>query len=547
MKITFRLRYFTRFGQSLFITGNHDRLGAGQAEQAVPLQYLNEEAWQVTIDFPDEADDAGAFSYHYLLRQADGSTVQDWGEDRVIRPASFKPGELLIVDSWNQAGAVENVFYTEPFKQVLLQANHTEVRIAATPGATHTFKVKAPLLQKGQTLCLLGGGPALGNWNVAAPLLLSRAAGDDFLSAQLDLARAAFPLSYKYGVYDVTHGGFIRYEDGDNRRLSAAAAPGNHTVVNDGFIRLPADTWKGAGVAIPVFSLRSENSFGAGEFTDLKLLADWCRRAGLKLVQILPVNDTTATHTWLDSYPYAAISAFALHPLYLNLNRLVAGKQQRLPQAWEAERKRLNALDAVDYEAVMAAKLKFVRRVFPEQQEATFASGGYQEFFRRNRHWLVPYAAFCALRDRFGTADSSEWPEHRVYRAEEIAALAEHDAAFREETGLNYFIQFQLHRQLREAAEYLHEHGVILKGDIAIGVNRHGADVWQQPELFHLDRQAGAPPDAFAVKGQNWGFPTYNWPRMKQDGFAWWKQRLAQMGDYFDAFRIDHILGFFRI
>ncbi len=171
----------------------------------------------------------------------------------------------------------------------------------------------------------------------------------------------------------------------------------------------------------------------------------------------------------------------------------------------------------------------------------------YRDFFEQNKHWLAPYAAFCALRNKFGTADFNQWPVHKVYRAGEITALVEKDSAVRDEIELNYFIQFHLHLQLQEAAGYIHAQGLILKGDIAIGVYRHGADVWQQPELFHTDMQAGAPPDAFSAKGQNWGFPTYNWSRMKQDGFAWWKQRFAQMSCYFDAFRIDHILGFFRI
>ena len=547
MKITFRLRYSTQVGQSLFLTGHHELFGGGQMEKAVPLQHLNEEFWQATLHLPAGTTADAAIIYNYILRNADGSSVQDWGADRIIRPASFKPDEILIIDSWNHAGTVENAFYTEPFKKVLLPANHTEVRIPAPLGATHTFKVKAPLLQKGQTLCLLGSGAALGNWATTAPLLLSRTAGEDYLSVQLDLGREMFPVSYKYGVYDVARGNFLRFEDGGNRRLHDAVAPGKHTVVNDGFIRLPADTWKGAGVAIPVFSLRSENSFGVGEFADLKPLADWCRRTGLKLIQILPINDTIATHTWADSYPYAAISAFALHPLYLNLSQLITGKKKSLPKSLEAERKRLNALDAVDYEAVMRAKLKFVRSIFPKRKTETFARPDYQEFFRQNQHWLAPYAAFSALRDKFGTADFNQWPTHRVYRAKEIAALVEKDSAVRDEIELNYFIQFHLHRQLQDATRYAHELGVIVKGDIAIGVYRHGADVWQQPELFHTNMQAGAPPDAFAVKGQNWGFPTYHWPRMQQDGFAWWKQRFAQMSGCFDAFRIDHILGFFRI
>jgi 4-alpha-glucanotransferase len=545
MKLIFRLRFHTQVGQSLFITGNHPLLGGGQPERAVPLHYLNEEFWQVALEFPDATTAATTISYSYILREADGASVQDWGNSRALNPAAFTASELLIVDSWNHAGAVENAFYTEPFQKVLLRANHTEVRVPPPLQATHTFTVKAPLLQKGQTLCLLGDGNALGNWTTTAPLLMNRTAGDDFFSVQLDLKRATFPISYKYGVYDVTSGSFVGYEAGENRTLRDAVVPGKHTVVNDGFVRLPADTWKGAGVAIPVFSLRSEKGFGVGEFADLKLLADWCQRVGLKLIQILPINDTCATHTWVDSYPYAAISAFALHPLYLNLNALVGDKP--LPKNLEAERKRLNALEAVDYEAVMAAKLKFVRSLFPKSKAKTFARADYQEFFAENQHWLAPYAAFCALRDRFGTADFNQWPTNKNYSAEEIAALIQKDSTIGDEIELNYFIQFHLHLQLQDATAYAHGHGLIVKGDIAIGVYRHSADVWQQPELFHTELQAGAPPDAFAVKGQNWGFPTYNWPRMKQDGFAWWKQRFAQMSCYFDAFRIDHILGFFRI
>jgi 4-alpha-glucanotransferase len=547
MKLIFRLRFHTQVGQSLFLSGNHELLGGGRSDRAVPLHYLNADFWQATLHLPGDAIPKTAITYDYVLRNVNGSTVQDWGNDRIIHPSSFKQDEILIIDSWNYAGAAENAFYTEPFKTVLLQPNRTEVRLPAKPTATHTFTVKAPLLLKGQTLCLTGSCATLTNWSATAPLLLNRIGGEDFLSVDVDLGREAFPIQYKYGVYDVEHEKFIRFEDGENRILNDLVAPNKHTLVNDGFVRLPADTWKGSGVAIPVFSLRSENSFGVGEFADLKLLADWSKRVGLKLIQILPINDTCATHTWLDSYPYAAVSAFALHPLYLNLNQLVAGKKKSLPKTLEAERKRLNALDAVDYEAVMLAKLKFVRNIFQMQKEEAFASRDYQEFFTQNQHWLGPYAAFCALRDKFGTADFNLWPAHRVYRGKEITALWEKDSVIRDEIELNYFIQFHLHLQLREAAQYMHDQGLILKGDIAIGVYRHGADVWQQPELFHTDMSAGAPPDAFAAKGQNWGFPTYNWARMKQDGFAWWKQRFEQMSAYFDAFRIDHILGFFRI
>jgi 4-alpha-glucanotransferase len=547
MNLTFRLRSRTSYGQSLLIVGNHQRLGKGRVENAVPLHYLDDEFWEVTLALPKSADTKTPIAYNYLLRNADGSTIEDWGSGRTISPASFKHDELLIIDSWNDPGAFENAFYTEPFQQVLLKANHTEVRTPTRRAATHTFKIKAPLLAQGQTLCLLGEAEALGNWSTVEPILLSRIAGEDFLSVQLDLSRQSFPIAYKYGVYDVERKTFIRYEDGDNRVLDDAVEVNKHTIINDGFAVLPADTWRGAGVAIPVFSLRSEGSFGVGEFTDLKLLADWGQPVGLKLIQILPINDTTATHTWKDSYPYAAISAFALHPIYLNLSSVASGRNKELLKELEPERKRLNGLDALDYEAVIKAKLDFLKRIYPSQKKETFASEDYQRFFADNQHWLVPYAAFCYLRDQHGTPDFSQWSAYRSYRAREIAELVAADSPAYEEIAFNYFIQYHLHLQLKEATQYAHAKGIVVKGDIAIGVYRCGADAWQQPELFHMDVQAGAPPDAFAAKGQNWGFPTYNWPRMQEDGYAWWKRRFQQMSWYFDAFRIDHILGFFRI
>ena len=535
MNLTLRLRFATRVGQSLWLAG-----GKPFARQT-PLQYRNRESWELDISLPAAAAKK-PLNYSYILRNPNGAQATDWGRDRDLIPADYGCKELLVVDSWNQAGFIENAFYTAPFKKVLLAGNFTQVKTAAPKKPTHTFRVKSPLLAKGQTVCLLGEG-ALGQWNTQSPVLLARKPDEDYFSAKLDLRGQTFPLAYKYGVFDVEKNAFVRYEDGANRMLSDEIAPGKHTVINDGFVALPVNHWRGAGVAVPVFSLRTANSFGVGEFADLKPLADWGKKAGLKLIQLLPVNDTGATNTWRDSYPYAAISAFALHPIYLNLAAVANAGNQKLLKPLDRERKRLNALDTVDYEAVMKAKLAFLRKIFPSQKAATFRTAEYKKFFSKNKHWLTSYAAFCVLRDQFGTADFSQWPEHGKFDAKKISALARNN----DEIAFHYFVQFHLHRQLQDAVAHVHAAGLVLKGDIAIGVHRHGADIWQSPELFHLDMSAGAPPDPFSATGQNWGFPTYNWPRMAADGFAWWKQRLAQMENYFDAFRIDHILGFFRI
>jgi 4-alpha-glucanotransferase len=537
MNVTFRLRFATQPGQSLWLAGVHPL-----PAHAAALRFRDRESWELTVPLTAQVTGA-ALNYSYQLRNADGSQATDWGPDRTLVPANFNCEDLLVLDSWNQAGYVENAFYTAPFKNILLAENFTEVKAAAPANPTHTFRVKTPLLEKNQTLCLVGEGDALGNWRTEKPVLLNRAAGEDYFSVQLDLRGQKFPFAYKYGVFDVAQNIFVRFEDGENRVLGDEIARSKHTLVNDGFARLPLKPWRGTGVAVPVFGLRSKNSFGVGEFLDLVPLADWGKKVGLKLIQLLPINDTSATGTWKDSYPYAAISAFALHPQYLNLAAVADSKNKKLLKELEPERQRLNALAAVDYEAVMKAKLAFLRQIFPSQKLATFRTKEFKQFFAENEHWLTPYAAFCFLRDKFGTVNFNEWPEHKTFSAEKIAALAKDN----DDIAFHYFIQFHLHSQLKKATAHAHACGLVVKGDIAIGVYRHGADAWQSPELYHMETQAGAPPDAFAAKGQNWGFPTYNWPRMAADGFAWWKRRFAQMGNYFDAFRIDHILGFFRI
>jgi 4-alpha-glucanotransferase len=548
MRLTFKLRFHTAPGDSLWLTGNHEIFGDADPEKAIPLHYVDAHFWQLTLVIPRQAVPDAEITYHYIWRHANGGFSQDWGVGRTIHPARHLREELVVVDCWNHPGFYENAFYTEPFRKVLLRPDHdatTKKNEIIEP--SHVFRVKAPLLEQSQVICLLGSGIALHSWDSRNPILLSRGPEQDYFSVGLDLTRESFPLEYKYGVYDSKRRQFVRYENGPNRILADGASRHREVVLNDGFVILPADTWRGAGVAIPVFSLRTETGFGVGEFPDLKKLVDWCASTGLKMIQLLPVNDTTATHTWADSYPYSAISAFALHPIYLHLPAVAEAVNQHLLAPFESKRQRLNALAELDYQAVITAKNSLLREICALQKSATSQRTDYCEFFSKNEHWLVPYAFFCCLRDRYQTPNYTTWPEHQRYAAASLEELCRRDPEVRSELEFHYFTQFHLHLQLQEVADYAHARGVILKGDIPIGVFRHGADAWQDPELYHMELQAGAPPDPFAEKGQNWSFPTYNWPKMAESGFAWWKARLLQMSHYFDAFRIDHILGFFRI
>ena len=303
--------------------------------------------------------------------------------------------------------------------------------------------------------------------------------------------------------------------------------------------------WKGAGTAIPVFALRSEDDFGVGEFLDLKKMVDWAVLTGQTFLQLLPVNDTTMFGTLDDSYPYNANSSFALHPQFINLP--AAGVP--VDKEYLKLQKQLNSFvkdgrPETDYVSVNREKRRLLRKAFDANWKSLSRTKAYRNFLAANREWLIPYSRFCALRDEFGTPDFSQWGEYAVY---DEARLERWNKSHRSETDFNCFLQFHLDAQFRQVRDYAHSKGVVLKGDLPIGISRTSADAWQFPKLFNMDSQAGAPPDSFSADGQNWGFPTYNWEEMAKDGYAWWKARLRKMSEYFDAFRIDHILGFFRI
>lgn len=542
MKIHFYVRFHTNYGQSLSVSGNHELLGNDDSGKSFPLTYLNDELWHGTIELNEIS--VCSVSYHYILHQGNGDKTIEWGNDRVIEAAKLTTEEIQLMDTWNHAGEYENAFYTQPFQQVLLKGHHEE-KTKPYRGCTHVFKVKAPLLKKNEVLCLTGNSKIFGDWKTDEPLLMNKE--DNWWVAKINLTKEALPLTYKYGVYNSRKEEFVHFESGNNRVIYDANNKKKLTILHDGFAQLPNNTWKGAGVAIPVFSLRSKNSFGVGEFTDICLLVDWSKKIGLRLIQLLPLNDTTATHTWADSYPYAAISAFALHPLYLNLEEVAGKEHAELAKGWKQKQKELNELAEVDYEQVMNFKLKAIKELYGLKKDSFTQEEEYIQFFEENKHWLVPYAAFCYLRDKNGTADFNQWKTNSVYDKEAIEKLSAPTQRHYASIAVHYFTQYQLHLQLTDAVSYAHKNGIVLKGDIPIGVYRYSCDTWVQPELYHMDAQAGAPPDDFAVKGQNWGFPTYNWDKMAEDGFDWWNKRFRQMGNYFDAFRIDHILGFFRI
>lgn len=542
MVIRFYLKFRSVHGQSLSIRLNGAGSGLMEDAKEFPMQYLDEQYWHLTIE-PDHHQVKNKLEYTYILTDTINNTREEYKVNSLLNFRKLKLAALDVFDEWIQGKLYKNVFESIPFKNVFKTAAYKPSKKISYKNATHIFKVEIPQLEEGKLVCITGSSQKLHEWNEQKPLRLGKTRNG--WDIKLNLSKETFPIEYKYGIYDVNEKKIIHFEESGNRVLEFPAEKNKKSVYHE----FPAlgNLWKGTGLNIPVSSLRTEQSWGIGDFTDLHLLADWAKSSRIKLIQLLPVNDTTATYTRKDSYPYAAISAFALHPVYLNVQKLATAFSVVFPEKMINKVQKLNDMAQLDYEAIAMIKKEAIQLLFEKEKHFFKDDFAWFEFFDLNRHWLGPYAAFCFLRDKFQTANFSNWEQYSVYDEEAVLELISSEKEHYDSIAIHYFTQYHLHLQLKDAADHAHKNGIIIKGDLPIGVARWSTDSWMFPRLFHMDMQAGAPPDAFATKGQNWEFPTYNWKKMEEDNFVWWRQRMEHLSAYFDAVRIDHVLGFFRI
>ena len=543
-EITFETVYHTRWGTQVVVVGNIPQLGNGSIDGALRLTYVTDGLWSGIALLPDAKV---SLQYHYVVINDRGEIVdEEWGTPRQLPDLKNKPGQIVLRESWRAKQHPENAFYNSAFQNVLFRTRSYESQEVKLTGSRLQFEIAVPRSFPDLQLCVLGNLEVLGNWDYEKPLLMGNSASPVW-NCTIEMPGKAI-IHYKYGFYDPKLNRVLYLEEGENRRFSTYGTQSvDLAVIRDTYLRHRQPPWKGSGVAIPVFSLRSRKSFGVGAFTDLKYLIDWAGRVGMKLVQILPINDTSANGTWVDSYPYSSISVFALHPQYIDIEAIEGFKDSIDQKEYAENQERLNALTVVDYEEVIKWKLKYVRDIFKTQRNKFSRTRVFKDFVKLNESWLKPYALFCVLRDKYQTPDFSTWGDHAIYSTEMLEDFSSPSSKYYSEILFYYYLQFILDHQLFSVAEYARAQRIVLKGDIAIGVYRDSADAWTLPQLFDMRSQAGAPPDPFSELGQNWGFPTYRWEVMAQNNYAWWQNRLQYLSRYFDAFRIDHILGFFRI
>lgn len=538
MTVQFNIEYKAMFGEQIVVN-----IQTEEGELKLPLETTDGERWACDwcVESPEKS-----YTYYYSVEREGRAVKTEWLMIKHQLDVNAKKAAVYtLYDHW-KAMPEDAFLYSSAFTDCINHQAPQEMK-PETGSKIVRLIVRAPQLRDGERLGVLGADKALGAWDVQKILPMTQHTYNEWV-ADIDAAHLeGSHLEFKFVAFRNAKNELL-WEASMNRTVDLPEMKAGELVsyeLDQAFFALY--NRKLAGTLVPVFSLRTRKSAGIGDFGDLKVMIDFVASTGQKVLQLLPINDTTITHTWTDSYPYSCISVFAIHPQYANLHALPELKDAKARAEAEKTRAELNALDKIDYEKVNDFKINYLRQIFNQEGEKMMKTAEYKAFFQDTEQWLVPYAQYSYLRDKNGTADFNQWPDHQVWDEAERKALTDPKTAAYKNVAFFYFVQFVLDRQMQETHEYAKAKGVILKGDIPIGVNRNGCDVWMEPKYFNLNGQAGAPPDDFSANGQNWGFPTYNWFEMLKDGCQWWNRRFQNMARYFDAYRIDHVLGFFRI
>ncbi len=506
MKLKFIIHYHTAWGESLHVSIDFHSQDGNVRHQDLLMQTEDGEEWTLeTSALMSRQHPLSHIVYHYQVENGEGLVIRrEWSMiPRIYHFDTTK--DYVFPDQWRDRPLPLHL-YSAAYLTTIHGRRGEEVEAVRLPLFRRTiiFRVSAPQLKAGQAVAVCGSHPAIGSWSTSRYLLMQYAGRNEWVLS-VNALGWLMPIEYKYVVVDVENHSLVAWEEGDNRVIGEDIGDGQVLVLYGEQLRICEETWRLAGVAVPVFALRSEHSYGVGDFGDLRRLVDWAVATGMKVIQLLPVNDTTTDGRWHDSCPYNIVSTRALHPHYIDLEE--AGELQAKQHMTQFLRRRqeLNALPYSDYEAVERVKTEYLHELFEEQGRSVMATQDFKDFVGQNEEWLEEYAGSAPF---------------------------------------VYYVQYLLHRQLKAAADYAREKGVVLKGDLPIGISRDSVEAQRHPALFNLDSQAGAPPDAFSQRGQNWGFPTYRWDTALSQFL---QQRLHHMQQYFDALRIDHVLGFFRI
>jgi len=479
MLVQFQIIYKTHLGQEMVLVGSIPELGENVLANAPKMTLLDPISglWAYTA----ELDAMSGFTYRYYVKDDNFNTfIDEWGADRVCKPANLQKRSKLLLNRWRAKSDPDYTLHSAAFINAILKQGQifkspTVKSVEPVNAVVVRFKPNVIRIKPAHKVAICGSAKSLGAWNEKKAVSLGNPNFPEW-SGDVKISLSEFPVRYKYLIRDEA-GNTAFWEKAEDRVLSLPEGDVPDVIeIGDEKFDFPHYPWKGAGIAIPVFSLRRRQGFGVGEFTDIKLLVDWASMMGMRLIQILPINDTIAKHAWQDSYPYAAISVYALHPIYINLLQIGELESDINQQIIEAQGKYLNSLSKIDYEAVMALKSRFFKLIYDQKKQEFLNDPAFLSFFNDNEYWLRPYAAFSFLRDLFNTPDFSRWGEYSKPSPELLRQLTDKGLYHYDDIAVHYFIQYHAHLQLLDASNYARSKGVVLKGDIPIGIYRSSVD-----------------------------------------------------------------------
>ncbi|MDO4790446.1 MAG: 4-alpha-glucanotransferase [Porphyromonas sp.] len=498
------------------------------------LSPLDHDRWAVNLKIKaDKSATEIVLKYSYGIYRNDLLTDSETSGVHELRLSCESCVRVLTVkDDWRYSvslGLLDNQLF-----DVILRSDETSSPFKVENNKIYFF-LPSFFNPLNDSLYISGSIEELGSWNPEEALPFRRLGNR--LIAEIENAEKQ---SFEYKLIVKTLSGAVEWEvlEG-NRVLRMDGEEGivvNLSLPIFNSISLP----RISGTVVPLFSLRTNDSFGIGEFADLKMVVDWVKQTNQQVIQLLPIYDTNFSASDERNYPYNSISTFALNPVYLSL-KSIASKDilQKL--------KRLDRKDKVAYSSVLTLKMEAYRLYFEQLiSSKEWMTKDYIFFYETHSSDLIEYALFKLYSSEHPDRPVSEWMPYETYLKEKIGKKRKCSSLPLE---LHYYIylQYLLYSQLLDAKAYAREKKVALKGDLPIGIAPNSVDSWVRPHLLNMNLKAGAPPDFFATEGQCWGFPTYNWKAIATEGYKWWTNRMKVMALIYDAIRIDHILGFFRI
>lgn len=522
MLIKFRISLDTSSGDRVYLTGSSAILGNYDVDRAYLLENSTavgcSTLWSADIQF--DALKERVLFYKYFIKTESGEIIYEYGGGRRLALNSATKN-IETLDEW-QPNTPEAPFLTDPFAHVFYGASFSPYTQTHKKQYELIIRAVVPNVPQDCTIVMAGQGRELGNWNPAKGVKMSRLKGLKWIAYFSIEKQAGKTLKYRfYKVCPAT--GEAISEKREERELQLPDLERNDTyIVDNATVEFEAEWPRFAGCTIPISALKSKQSCGIGEIGDLRLLLKWASQSGIRIINILPINDTTQYFDSRDSSPYNCISSIALNPLLVSLEALGELKGSD----WMEEKHSLNHRATIDWEDVYAFKMKVLHLFFEQNKIDVSAQPEYYKFVKQNREWLYPYAVFCALRDKFHTADFRRWGEYSMYSQNLVdEAVTKNTNPLNEAARFYIYLQYSLHNQMAEAIDYAHSLGIALKGEYPMSISPNSVDAWRFPHYFKFEG----------------GATLYNWDKMERDNFKWWKVRLRAMSDYYDIYSIGRI------